>query len=289
MTNTTTTDAETKLRGAPRLNPRVVGNTIFMDRSECRALGDALHAKYVNNSPFPHIVIDEFLPQDLLRQVVEEFPKREKGRFDDAHSRLKTGYQAEKITSPLITNLIDALNSSPFLDFLERMTGIKGLVTDPHQAGGGLHETAKGGHLSIHADFNMHARLRTRRRMNLILFLNENWQDEYGGALELWETDMSAKAKSVMPVIGRAVVFNTESNTFHGHPDPLTCPENVYRRSLALYYYTVPDEFHSVERSHSTDFRRRPGSKDKRQLREKLRALAIDLTPPALYRALKKK
>src|SRR6056297_3663664 len=288
MTNIDMTTPSTTSSSA-RLNPRIAGETIFMDRTECRLLGDALHEEYVNNNPFPHIVMDNFLPQDLLNRVLQEFPKREKGRFDDDHSRLKTGYQMEKIASPLITNLIDALNSSPFLDFLERMTGIKGLITDPHQAGGGLHETARGGHLSIHADFNMHAHLRTRRRMNLILFLNENWQDEYGGALELWETDMSKKAKSVMPVIGRAVVFNTESDTFHGHPDPLTCPESVYRRSLALYYYTVPEDVHLLERSHTTDFRRRPGSNDKPQLRAKLRELAIDLTPPALYRALKKK
>lgn len=289
MTDSTITTPSTAISGTARLNPRVIGETIFFDRAECRALGDALYPEYVNNNPFPHIVIDDLLPKDILYRVLGEFPKRAKGRFDDDHSRLKTGYQMEKITSPLITNLIDALNSSPFLDFLERMTGIKGLITDPHQAGGGLHETAQGGHLSIHADFNMHPHLRTRRRMNLILFLNENWQDDYGGALELWETDMSAKAKAVMPVIGRAVVFNTESDTFHGHPDPLTCPDNIYRRSLALYYYTVPEEVHLLERSHSTDFRRRPGSKDNLQLSAKLRELAIDLTPPALYRALKKK
>ncbi|MEE4212888.1 MAG: 2OG-Fe(II) oxygenase, partial [Parvularcula sp.] len=196
MSDTTTAEVTTlKPSGSARLNPRVDKDTIFMDRDECRALGDALHTEYVTNKPFPHIVIDDFLPKELLRRMLEDFPKREKGRFDDDHSRLKTGYQMEKIKSPLITNMIDALNSSPFLDFLERMTGINGLLTDPHQAGGGLHETARGGHLSIHADFNMHSRLRTRRRMNLILFLNENWQDDYGGELELWETDMSRKAK----------------------------------------------------------------------------------------------
>jgi len=289
MTDTTKKAHASAPAQPAKLTPRLNGETIFMDRAECRSLGDALHDEYVTNKPFPHIVIDDFLPQDLLHRILQDFPKREKGRFDDEHSRLKTGYQMEKITSPLITNLIDALNSSPFLDFLERMTGIKGLITDPHQAGGGLHETAPGGHLSIHADFNMHSHLRTRRRMNLIVFLNEDWQDDYGGELELWETDMSRKAKGVLPVIGRAVVFNTESDTYHGHPEPLTCPDGIFRRSLALYYYTVPEEQHLGERSHSTDFRRRPGSTDKRQLRAKLRELAIDLTPPALYRALKKK
>lgn len=275
--------------GDARLTPRVTGETVFLDRAECRALGEALHARYVGNRPFPHIVIDNLLPDAFLRRIVDEFPAREKGRFDDAHSRLKTGYQMEKITSPLITNLIAALNSSPFLDFLERMTGITGLIPDPHQAGGGLHETARGGHLSIHADFNMHPRLRARRRMNLILFLNENWQEDYGGALELWETDMSRKAAAVLPVMGRAVVFNTESDSFHGHPEPLSCPEDVYRRSIALYYYTVPEGAELLEPSHTTDFRRRPGSDDKRQIRTKLREFLRDVTPPILYRQLKRK
>lgn len=284
-----TADESAHAFGTARLRPRRDGQTIFFDREACRSLGEALHDRYVRNRPFPHIVIDEFLPKEILQQVVKEFPAREKGRFYDDHSRLKTGYQMEKITSPLITNLISALNSSPFLDFLERMTGITGLIPDPHQAGGGLHETARGGHLSIHADFNINPRLHTRRRMNLILFLNEDWQDEYGGALELWETNMSCKAVEVMPVMGRAVVFNTESDSFHGHPDPLNCPEGVYRRSLALYYYTVPEGAEILEPSYTTDFRPRPGTSDKRQVKTKVRQLLRDLTPPILYRALKRK
>jgi len=271
------------------LNPRLEGDTCFFDRAECQAFGEKLHDHYATNVPFPHIVIDNFLPDNLLRRVCSEFPERTGGRFNDAHSRLKTGYQMEKINSPLITNLVAGLNSSPFLDFLERLTGIPGLVPDPHQLGGGLHETARGGHLSIHADFNMHPRLRLRRRLNLILFLNEAWREDYGGALELWERDMSRKAQEVLPVLGRAVVFNTDSDSFHGHPDPLACPDTVYRRSLALYYYTVPQGAELLERSHTTDFRRRPGSSDKWQVRTKIRQVAKDLTPPIIHRLLRRK
>lgn len=275
---------------AARLNPRVEDSTIFLDRAECAALGRSLHQAYVTNKPFPHIVIEDLLPLDLLRQVVEHFPKREAGRFNDAHSRLKTGYQLDKIRSPLITNLIDALNSAAFLNFLEEMTGIKGLIPDPYQLGGGLHETARGGHLSIHADFNMHNQLGLRRRMNLILFLNEDWHESYGGALELWETDMSACAQAVLPLMGRAVVFNTESDSFHGHPEPLTCPEDRFRRSLALYYYTAPEASHALEESRTTDFRPRPGTADAPAAKRlKMKSLMRDLLPPILYRALKGK
>lgn len=272
----------------PKLEPKVVGDTPFLDREQCRALGRALHDEYVSNDPFPHIVIDDFLPEDLLRRVVAEFPKRKPPRFDDAQSKLKTGYQMEAIESPLITNLQNALNSSQFLEFLEEMTGIKGLIPDPHFAGGGLHETASGGHLSIHADFNMHKRLNLRRRMNLILFLNEGWKDEYGGHLELWSTDMKERRRSVAPVMGRTVVFNTEEDSYHGHPDPTTSPPDVFRRSLALYYYTAVDTTVAPQ-FRTTQFKARPGSKDARPpVSVRMREILRDLTPPILARRLYK-
>ena len=268
------------------LNPMVAGDMVELDRAECVAAGTSLHEQYNSNQPFPHIVMENFLPMDVLRRVVEEFPKREQGKYADAHSNLKTGYQMEKIRSAYITNLHNALNSSQFIEFLEEMTGIKGLFADPHFAGGGLHETARGGHLSIHADFNIHPRIKARRRMNLILFLNEHWEDSFGGHLELWEKDMSACAHKVLPLMGRAVVFNTEDDSYHGHPDPTTNPPEIFRRSTALYYYTVPEGV-IAERPRTTDFKVRPGSADKApSLGFRAKALAKDLTPPILGRHL---
>lgn len=269
-----------------KLDLRIVGDTPFLDREECRELGKSLHDEYVSNDPFPHIVIDNFLPLDALRRVVAEFPDRKSPRFNDAQSKLKTGYQMEAIESPFITNLFNAMNSSQFIEFLEEMTGIKGLVPDPHFAGGGLHETATGGHLSIHADFNLQRRLNLRRRMNLILFLNENWQDEYGGHLELWSTDMKERRKSVAPVIGRAVIFNTEEDSYHGHPDPTTSPPDVYRRSMALYYYTALDTAVAPQ-YRTTQFKPRPGSKDARPpARVRMVEVLRDCVPPILARRL---
>lgn len=272
---------------AAALHPIHNGDSVAFDRQECISLGQSLKAQYVNNSPFPHIVIENFLPIETLRRVVDEFPKRQPGRFSDSYSNLKTGYQMEKITSSYITHLQEALNSSQFLGFLEEMTGIKGLIPDPHFAGGGLHETARGGHLSIHADFNIHPKLKLRRRMNLILFLNEGWQEAWGGHLELWEKDMSALAKSVLPVLGRAVIFNTESDSFHGHPDPTNSPEDVFRRSIALYYYTPVDNVVEIKQK-TTDFRRRPGSHDSKQsFKVRMREFARDCVPPVIARRFK--
>ncbi|MGE4411132.1 MAG: 2OG-Fe(II) oxygenase [Sphingobium sp.] len=232
------------------------------NKDQCQQLGNSLHDQYINNSPFPHIVIDNFIDPDILRQVIEQFPEREKGRFSDKFSQLKTGYSLSQIKSAYIQDLLNVLNSSNFMIFLSKMTGIKGLTNDPYFLGGGLHETAHGGHLSIHADFNIHPHTKLLRRINLILFLNDDWEEEFGGALELWDSGMQACQKSVLPVMARAVIFNTDSSSYHGHPEPLTCPETRFRRSIALYYYTVSPSLKALP--HTTVFKARPGTGDQR-------------------------
>src|SRR5206468_2179145 len=98
-------------------------------------------------------------------------------------------------------------------------TGIPGLMPDPYFEGGGLHETKRGGHLGIHADFNIHSQLKVERRLNLLIYLNENWDKTFGGELELWNKDMKECAVRVAPIFGRAVIFNTDLDSFHGHPE----------------------------------------------------------------------
>jgi len=129
--------------------------------------------------------------------------------------------------------------SAPVLQFLERLTGINGLMGDPSLLGGGVHKINRGGKLGVHADFNVHFRTQLHRRINLLLYLNKDWNAEWGGDLELWEKDMSKCCIKVAPVFNRAAIFNITDDAFHGHPHPLNTPENVSRYSLALYYYTV--------------------------------------------------
>ncbi|WP_285764353.1 2OG-Fe(II) oxygenase [Biformimicrobium ophioploci] len=265
---------------------RVNGDSVSFDREQCIELGEKNHDTYETASPFRHIVLDDFLPSDLLARVIKEFPDRQKGRFSNSQSKLKTGYQLEMISSPFITNLFYALNSSQFLSFLESLTGIDGLISDPHYGGGGLHETARGGHLSIHADFNLHQKLNLWRRLNLILYLNEDWLPEYGGDLELWSKDMSECDIRVQPTFGRAVIFNTTEESWHGHPEPLNCPENRYRRSLALYYYTAPRNF-SIKK-HTTIFRSRPGSGDRANRKDIMADFLRDICPPVIWRKFSK-
>ncbi len=260
----------------------------WLDRQQSAERGRNLSQQYQTAEPFPHAVFTDFLSADVLRRINAEFPVYELGKFSDAQSRLKTGYQLEKITSTYINGVINALNSAAFLEFLEELTGIKGLMSDPYQVGGGLHETRRGGHLSIHADFNMHPRLKLKRRLNLILFLNENWEADFGGDLELWSKDMSRCCKKVPPRIGTAVIFNTDADSFHGHPDPLTCPDDRTRRSIALYYYTADPILNSTQLSRTTNFQVRPGTHDRVNMGTKFRNIVKDICPPFIYRIIKK-
>ena len=207
------------------LNMMATQDYLGLEADEARTYGRSLADQYQTAEPFPHIVIDDFLPQDILRKVLDDFPSSaNKEYFDRGQERLKYQYQPQDISSGLIRNLFAELNGQAFLGFLEELTGIKGLIPDPYFEGGGLHETKRGGHLGVHADFNVHERLRLERRLNLLIYLNEDWADDYGGQLELWNKDMSDCAVRVKPVFGRAVIFNTALDSFHGHPDPLGLP-----------------------------------------------------------------
>ena len=145
--------------------------------------------------------------------------------------------------------------SPRFVTWLEQLTGIPALLPDWTMDGGGLHQTLRGGHLNIHADFSTHhVHENWARRVNILLYLNDEWRDEWGGHLELWDKDMSSVQGRVSPKGNRMLVFTTSEDSFHGHPDPLVCPEDVARRSMALYYFT--EEERAVRRS--TDYRARP-------------------------------
>ena len=261
-----------------------LGGYRCFDFDQCRESGSGLAARYRVNDPFPHIVMDDFLDPDVLRQVIAEFPgSTGQTCFARDQERLKFQFRPDQCPGPATRMLFAELNSRAFLAFLAELTGIKGLIPDSYYAGAGLHEIKRGGHLSIHADFPQHEVMQIDRRLNLLIYLNEDWEEDYGGALELWDRRMTVSRQSILPSFGRAVVFATDRDTFHGHPDPLTCPEHRSRRSIATYYYTAqPAMISTIERT--TDFRRRPGTDDKRDWRIMLQHLKADWIPPILQR-----
>jgi Rps23 Pro-64 3,4-dihydroxylase Tpa1-like proline 4-hydroxylase len=221
-----------------------------------------LSGSYASAEPFPHVVTDDFLPRDLADRLLEEFPDPAKidwKRQENPRSK-KLSTEALDGVNTFTYQLLNHFNSPAALHFLERLTGIRGLVPDPYFVGGGLHQIERDGYLKVHADFNMHPTLKLDRRINLLLYMNKDWKEEYGGHLELWDRTMSKCIKKVLPVFNRCVVFNTLDWAYHGHPEPLTCPPGWTRKSLALYYYTNgrPPEEKSAE--HGTLYQSRPGA-----------------------------
>lgn len=260
------------------------GGYLHFDRDQCVAAGAALAARYRDARPYPHVVLDDFIDPAVLRRVVAEFPGRD-GRtyFDRPQERFKYQFNPNTVASGLVRNLLAELNGEPFLAFLSAMTGIGHLISDPYYAGGGLHETLAGGHLSVHADFNMHGDMKVERRLNLLIYLNDDWDPAYGGALELWDKGMRKAATSIQPVLGRAVVFNTTLQNFHGQPDPLACPPDRSRRSIATYYYTAFEKAAEVP-SRSTTFQQRPGTGDKRDWAVRYDHFVRDWVPARMQR-----
>jgi Rps23 Pro-64 3,4-dihydroxylase Tpa1-like proline 4-hydroxylase len=143
------------------------------------------------------------------------------------------------------------LNSDITLRFLEKLTGIKNLIPDPTFTGGGYHKIKAGGKLAIHADYNIHPHTKLHRRINLLVYLNPNWIEEWGGNLELWNKNLTEKTHAIAPMFNRAVIFNITDDAYHGHPEPLNCPDNQARYSMALYYFTEdrPEEEKNSEHS----------------------------------------
>ncbi len=267
------------------LNLSRTGDIVHFDRANCVAEGKRLASQYQTAAPFPHIVVDCLLDPQILREALADFPEAEgKQFFDRDQERLKFQFAPEEVNAGLLRNLLVEFNSNAFLAFLEEMTGIEGLIADHHFAGGGLHETRRNGHLSIHADFNVHDELNLERRLNLLVYLNDDWDDAYGGALELWDRQMTKCEAKVAPIMARAVVFNTSLDSYHGHPDPLVCPENRTRRSMATYYYTAPLEGVASLPKRTTAFQTRPGSEDKTDVKIKVEHWIKDWVPPRLQR-----
>lgn len=225
------------------------------------ALAESRRGAYASASPYPHTVMDDFLPEEVLDAVLAEFPAPAEVdwlAFDSPLER-KLATKDDSAMGPATRHLLAELNSSAFIDFLERLTGIEGLLPDPHLEGGGLHQIERGGHLKVHADFNRHPRHGLERRLNVLVYLNRDWKDEYGGAFELWNADMTACEAKVMPYFNRCVVFSTTSTSYHGHPEPLACPEGETRKSIALYYYSKDRPAEETQSTHNTLFQSRPG------------------------------
>jgi Rps23 Pro-64 3,4-dihydroxylase Tpa1-like proline 4-hydroxylase len=243
--------------------PKILSKDYLFDLTELEKLANEYHPKYISADPFPHAVIDDFLPEETLNTVLDEFPgSKQIDWIDfDGDVQKKLGSKTEEQMGPFTRFLMYQLNSATFIKFLEKLTGIEGLIPDPHFWGGGLHQIKSKGFLKVHSDFNFHPVLKVDRRINLLIYLNKDWDESYGGELQFWDRDVSKCEKKIMPLFNRCVLFNTTDFSFHGHPEPLTCPPDRTRKSLALYYYSNGRPEEEISRTSQTMWKLTPEEK----------------------------
>ena len=209
-----------------------------------------LRTAYQLASPFPHIVIDEFMSEFDARFISKEMDNYTMWGSDGSEyskqaqvNKFFTPWCDDNIEDikrdmPLTWKYLQYYNSPEFLRQLEDLTGIKGLIADNLYEGGGVHKIESGGKLSVHTDYSKHPRKDLYRRINLLIYLNEDWDPNWGGSLQLWNNDTKELVSEVQPMMNRAVIFNTTSTSLHGHPHPLNTPQGIARKSIALYYFT---------------------------------------------------
>lgn len=263
---------------------------------ELMSLARAKKAEYKANSPFPNMYFDDFFNEDFLNLVLSEFPEMgDKGDINFQNpNEIKLASRGEARFGKATKVFMHFLNSEPFLNFLSELTGIENLIGDAYFEGGGCHQIRKGGYLKIHADFNKHKLTGLDRRLNVLIYLNKDWDESYGGHFELWNTDMTQCEKKVLPVFNRMCMFSTTDFSYHGHPDPLNCPEGRSRKSLALYYYTngrPAEEINPGLEDHTTLFVDRKGEKSEQSMRvyNFFVRTATNWLPPIIWKYIKKK
>jgi Rps23 Pro-64 3,4-dihydroxylase Tpa1-like proline 4-hydroxylase len=210
-----------------------------VDIAKVTATMTAARDEFANARPFPHVVIENFLDPDVAAALAAEFDGADDGwTFYHHVNEKKRGLADVTRMGPTSRAVIAELSSPPFIAALERLTGIDDLLADPDLDGGGLHETRPGGYLNVHTDFLAHTLRRTwSRQLNLLLFLNADWEESYRGWLEFWDARVQHCERRIAPLFNRCVVFRTSAQSFHGVPAGVACPEDRSRRSLALYYF----------------------------------------------------
>lgn len=216
---------------------------------------DALKCSFAAATPFNHVIIPEFLNDDLARTLSDTFPAPHKALASSAKTSMqwfvynnpiecKFASTDVKMAPQAFQKYFAIVESEEFVDLIRQVSGIPKLETDPHFHGAGLHYHPSGGKLDMHLDYSIHPVSGKERRLNIILYLNDDWDEGWGGHLHLGDANpdgsLKSLAKRVSPAFNTAVLFRTSDISWHGLPFPITCPEGRGRQSLAIYYVTDP-------------------------------------------------
>lgn len=248
---------------------------------------ESLRERYANARPFPHLVLDELFPADILDAVVAESPKLNPDNwlFIQADGlqqvlRMRTGVDM----GPASYQLASFVHSPAFLYLLSELTGVWQLLPDPYLQGAGHAAMRRGMFMEVHKDRNVAYDTGLTRRLAMIIFLNRDWQREYAGELELWSPDGSRSEVAIQPLFNRTVLFEVADPNYHGVPAPLQCPQDRARHSFIVYFHTVGGKDGKHPSPHTSVF----APQAYRKKESLVRKLIKDTTPPALLRALKR-
>lgn len=207
--------------------------------------------------PFRFVSFDGIFNPEMAEKIHAEYPKIEEGKWDGStYVNQKNKFQKTRFESgSILQNVFAELNSPIFLAWLQRLTEFdQEILGDAELFGGGLHQSINGAFLNVHVDYNIHPTSNYHRRLNVIVYMNKDWKDDYEGHLELWDlTDGNKNQKArIAPEFNRCVIFETNEISFHGHPKPLNTPHGVNRKSIATYYYTKTRPETEIADSHNT-------------------------------------
>ena len=225
---------------------------------------DELATRFGKREPFRHVVIDDFFAPAYCAQLLAQFPAFERGNARSEDGSLGNKSTVEKIRGlgPAFGALDDLVKSGEFLALIGRVTGIPDLLYDPWYFGGGTHENRNGQDLDAHVDFNRHPVEKWHRRLNLIVYLNHEWSDAWGGSLELHSDPRAPddRITTITPLYNRAVIFETTEWSWHAFPriDLPADKQGLTRKSIALYFYTTERPADELAGTHSTIYVDRP-------------------------------
>jgi Rps23 Pro-64 3,4-dihydroxylase Tpa1-like proline 4-hydroxylase len=229
--------------------------------------------EFVTNKPYPHIVIDDFLKPEIAQQAYEKFPPYDlfKRKYKGLNEKKAEGSNLEDF-DPLYRAICNELASPEMYKWIQKVTHINEevLMTDD-AVGRGLHQGGPGSFLDVHIDFNIHAKNNMHRRLNILIYLNKNWKEEYGGGLEMWNSDVSKMEKCVLPMFNRCLIFETNEISYHGY-GRINIPEGETRKSIYGYYYT--HERANAVPYHDTVFKARPEEGKLKQVQTDAKELA---------------